>query len=526
MKHFIGKQTIEVTLRQKAGAFEWQQQLSRRFREDIAPALEELFDRMADESTYLRLNKLEIDLGVITENDIKSGDWVKKIIAQMETALLRAVQKSEPGTLKSTPGMRSFDLWLHFLQHGYLPRFTAAPPADWSKKILETLGLEASAAAQLKQLLAQSPRALDRLVLQYPDQFLVHLVELFTGQNQQDLANALQEIRVFWKKWSARRLSAKNVQEILPLLQIMFPAHFGSHSAPGAEDLKSFLKKKAPQSQRELEITFWRKTLHFVFEKSLRAAPKNYLTMLFREEPGFKAMVPLWQSKASQVTPVAPVLQPILQDLAKALTTIKGTINPSKLPDSAGDSKSLNAEKADATRTADSAATQEGRHIETAGLVLLHPFLSPFFRKRGLLEAEGSAFLDDWSRQKAVHLLHFLACGEEAPAEHQLSLAKLLCGIPFQQPVDGALLLSAEDKSEANNLLQAVVAHWGALGNTSPDGLREGFLIREGKLLQQNDNWQLQVENKTIDILLSKLPWGFGLVKTPWMKEMLFVEWN
>ena len=92
--------------------------------------------------------------------------------------------------------------------------------------------------------------------------------------------------------------------------------------------------------------------------------------------------------------------------------------------------------------------------------------------------------------------------------------------------MDHTITITKEEKKEANNLLQAVIEHWGALGGTSPDGLREGFLTRQGKLEKEQTGWRLYVEQKTLDILLDRLPWNLSLIKLPWMKELLKVEWR
>jgi hypothetical protein len=64
------------------------------------------------------------------------------------------------------------------------------------------------------------------------------------------------------------------------------------------------------------------------------------------------------------------------------------------------------------------------------------------------------------------------------------------------------------------------------LRSTSPDGLRQAFLQRDGRLEYRDDGWQLLVEGKAQDVLLSRLPWGFAIVKYPWMNGMLSVSWT
>jgi hypothetical protein len=79
---------------------------------------------------------------------------------------------------------------------------------------------------------------------------------------------------------------------------------------------------------------------------------------------------------------------------------------------------------------------------------------------------------------------------------------------------------------EAGDLLAAAIAQWSILKNTSVEGLREGFLQRGGKLFSKNGNLWLQVEKNAIDILLDYLPWNLGIIKLPWLKDVLRVEWR
>lgn len=159
-----------------------------------------------------------------------------------------------------------------------------------------------------------------------------------------------------------------------------------------------------------------------------------------------------------------------------------------------------------------------------AGIVLLHPFLKPFFEDLGLVKA--GKFENKKAQRRAAALLHYLATGATEMAEYDMAMPKLLVGLPLERTVDRRIVLTDLERTEADNLLNAVIKHWKALGGTSADGLRDGFLKRYGKLTHRSDGWLLQVEAKTLDILLDRLPWGFGIVQLSWMKEMLFVEWH
>ena len=165
----------------------------------------------------------------------------------------------------------------------------------------------------------------------------------------------------------------------------------------------------------------------------------------------------------------------------------------------------------------------ESLYVSMAGVVMLHPFITPFFRTLQLVE--GADFKDEVSRRRGVGLLQYLAVGDLDVVEFDATLLKWLCGLPFDVPIDSRLDLTETERQEADDLLETVIAHWGALGSVGADSLREGFLQRDGKLTKRSDGWLLQIEKQTLDILLDKLPWGLGIIKLPWQTDILFVEW-
>lgn len=182
---------------------------------------------------------------------------------------------------------------------------------------------------------------------------------------------------------------------------------------------------------------------------------------------------------------------------------------------------------APAPESAAGSATQVGDdaiYVVLAGIVLLHPFLARFFGTLGLVE-EGGVFVSFAAQERALHLLHFLATGKEEPEEHETLLLKLLCGLPGTLPIARRVALSELERSECDNLLNAVISHWSKLGNSSVGALRETFLQREGKLERLEVGWRLTVEQRSLDILLGWLPWGLSIVRLPWMAQPLWVDW-
>lgn len=163
-------------------------------------------------------------------------------------------------------------------------------------------------------------------------------------------------------------------------------------------------------------------------------------------------------------------------------------------------------------------------YVQAAGVVLLHPFLERFFGALDLLDTNGQFSSFD-SRATAVHLLHYLVTGAEQPEEWETTLLKMLCGFPSSVPLIKQLRLETEMKNEADHLLTAVIDHWQKLGNTSPDGLRESFLRREGKVTRESGRLRLVVEQTSLDVLLEFLPWSVAIVRLPWMDSPLWVDW-
>lgn len=165
-------------------------------------------------------------------------------------------------------------------------------------------------------------------------------------------------------------------------------------------------------------------------------------------------------------------------------------------------------------------------YIKNAGIVLLAPYLDQLFSALRLLE-EGQ-FVNKEAQQKAITILHYVSTGSEEVNEYEVPLLKLLCNFPILMPIDHALRISESEREVIDQLLTFVISQWEIMKNSSPEGLRQNFLIRDGKLFQNEENrWHLKVHRKTEDILLDQLPygWSFSMIKARWMDDIIFVEW-
>ena len=162
-------------------------------------------------------------------------------------------------------------------------------------------------------------------------------------------------------------------------------------------------------------------------------------------------------------------------------------------------------------------------YIGNAGLVLLHPFLPALFEELQLIK--DNQWINEESQQKAVLIIQFLVTGEEQFPEFELPLNKIICGIDLKSTLAREIAITAEVKTACEGLLTQVITHWSALKNTGIESFRHTFLQRNGKLSNADNGWLLEVERQGVDVLLGSLPWGIGVIRLPWMNEIIFTEW-
>jgi hypothetical protein len=177
------------------------------------------------------------------------------------------------------------------------------------------------------------------------------------------------------------------------------------------------------------------------------------------------------------------------------------------------------------TRRADALAeAHDSLPVDTAGLVLLWPFLPPFAERLGL--AEDGAFVTIAAQHRAASHFFHLATGEEALGEEaRMGLAKLLAGLPIAAVHCPGGPLDDTERAEGEALLAAVLAEATMLGRLGVGGFRAAFLARAGMLAARDDHWLLRVERAGPDVLLDRLPWPRAWVRLPWMPAPLAVEW-
>lgn len=163
-------------------------------------------------------------------------------------------------------------------------------------------------------------------------------------------------------------------------------------------------------------------------------------------------------------------------------------------------------------------------NILNSGLILFHPYLRYAFKDLKWI-GDDNKFVSSKAQQKAILFLQYMINGKSRQGEHLLVLNKLLCGWPIHLPVQTACVFSAREKQAAADILGSIKEHWSVIKNTSDRGVIESFIERPGVITRQASGFLLQIERKTIDILLDSLPFGLNTIKLPWNEYIIHTEW-
>ncbi|WP_406826175.1 contractile injection system tape measure protein [Pedobacter sp. KACC 23697] len=167
---------------------------------------------------------------------------------------------------------------------------------------------------------------------------------------------------------------------------------------------------------------------------------------------------------------------------------------------------------------------KEGIYVQNGGLVLINNFIPMLFERLGLLDGH-KAYLPN-KQQDAIHYLQYVATGLAETDEHYLALNKILCGIPLQESVKNNIVISSAEIELLEELLQAMIGHWKAIGSSSIAGLRGNWIIRDGLLIEHDDHWELIIAERAYDLLIHQLPFTFSVINYPWMGKPLYVQWQ
>lgn len=480
--HIIDKVFLEVNTTSEKTAYQIKNNVDYFLNNVLLSRLDELLDEYDIKNRAVRFDEIQLDLF------ISEWDNEREIVQEFETRLHKQMEKelyiSKPSEKKSennrqiSAKQNREDVFLYFLKNGFLPWYgkesyisELIKKDNWQDVIQQKTFQE-----KLITLLIQHENALNRFSMQLPSEIVINYIVAVQPKKKGLEKQITSLLGVFPKD-----LHYQLMQIILQL---------------------SVLKEKQKIIQN----------LHSFFALVYRVYKEQEKTQLKKAYLNFKNFVSEYFSENKEISTVvqAVVKKYEQKKLHDELETISDTKSEKQQYETAADDSFFEEKPTEII-------------VQNAGLVLVHPFLKTFFTETGILTGNGN-FLKE-KQMLAVQALHFLAAGKEEFFEANMVFEKYLTGTPLNMPVQRESLLTDKIKAEANEMLRQVIKYWPALKNTSPDGLRQNFLQRDGKLIQNEKNYRLLVERKTQDILLEQIDWNISVVKLPWMKNLIHVEW-
>lgn len=502
-QHIVDKVFVEIGTSSEEEAVRIKNNVSTLLREKVFPELELTLDKLSAEGQIYRFDKVDLSISVDKWNDAHNvNNQVEKqlitkidsvaseflISSQADSNSLVRIVNGEETEISSTHNLQK--IFLHFLEHAYLPWYGRKEQLDqllaakkWNKSFLASLG----------KLLSKNEAALDRLALQFSTIHVLNLISAF--------GNVKFQREKEWQK-KIERLSTLFRNQLLKLLiQVSV-----------VDNTKDRMKE-----YEELVIArISERTLEDVSAEQILDEHEEWLKK-FIEKNTYKRYFLLTKHQRNTVLEfIGRRLQS--NTLRKGVTENKrSTIENDPTVISRG--ISFKAEKEPLFFSSDVSELA----VQNAGQVLFHPFLPNLFKHFNWINEQGK-IREDYI-DLAVQTLHYCASGQEDFFEGNMILEKFLCGLPLDFPIPAKSILTEDVKDETELMIKQLISYWPELKNTSPDGLRDMFIKRDGKLFQKDNGYKLIVEPKVQDVLLDQLQWNISIVKMPWSKNLIFVEW-
>ncbi len=474
MTHVINRLKFEATCANEAQAFAVRNDFANSYQAEVMSVMEQVCNELTGEDMLVQIERLDIDLGRINPDSFEQ-DFSRLFRQELEKQLREKI--NEPGIedRKFAKAQSGMELIRYFLLHGKLPWWVTEAELDFNAIVRKVTADEPLALAHFLLTHQQQPNVWKRAALQLDVPAQTAIVQAVPQLNT---ALVLQ------------------AQLLIALRQ---------------------LSDKTVQIEQESKLVLY-KTIETIAANPARWILLNAVALLVASgtQRALAEIIINGILEATQSLPKA-AWQTLKQTGDQAIKIVLAETALSSI----GETPEVSEYKLAEVQTAGD--ENEKWLVHNAGIILLAPFFKPFFTTLQLLD--GNEWKDSGAQEKAIYLLQFLSTGKQQSYEYQLTLEKLLCGWPQEVPLNREIVLSAEEMEEAVNLLKAAVSHWEVLKNTSFSGLRQTFLQREGLLSKRDNGWKLNVERKTVDVLLESIPWGFSMVTLPWNNYIIFTEW-
>ena len=508
-KNIIKKLTIEVDTSSMAIALQLKDDLATFFKENIYPLLDKILSEIYPKNNIQRFETIELNI------DLQKGEKLEELKSKVINQILKEISKKrrtkieEESTIYTSKNIsqNNQEAFLFFLKNGQYPWWFHE---NTQFRMEDIKGIDSS---NLKSIISSSNN-LNRLLYQFDLEFIIEIYfKLFKieGNNKKVLGKIPNLLQIEPFK--------------IDFLRLIFQFGLSPHSTQFLDTLFN-----------QIDSVFTRSNIENGAKSIQKSELKKLLNLFQFCNENLAIPIQFTASKTSNNTYTISIIES-LKIALKSNENIANTIDENKgaFFIKKGSSSTPFLEQ-NLVQKIDEKAPQnltdfeekkddylaEGILLKNAGLVLIHPFIKHFFEKLEFL-SEGK--IKNEKLDEAVHILHYVACKQEQPQEHLLPFEKFLCNIPLQYPIKRYIKLTNSQKKACEELLQAMLSHWEGLKTKNTAVLRNEFLMREGKLQATNERDSLYIQRKTQDILLDSIPWNFHLVKIPWKKKLVFVEW-
>ncbi|WP_343305649.1 contractile injection system tape measure protein [Chitinophaga niabensis] len=542
MQHLVQKQVFNISAPSLLLAQQWESRAANMLRHVITPCIEQCFNRFVKEDEVILLNRLEVDLGMLSADisDQQIREKVEAVVAAALQKIVPAAHIRQAADLTKPFGAgeqekekfqnRRFsrreamqECFIHFLVYGRLP-WWAEPDKmnkpEWDDEWIAQLG-----APQYEHIIATLRRwkhSQERLVQQFSITFIEKLLERHNPKLIQETSTgwswiekisgaSSQALRKAYWTYVVSRCISDDVTgtQLVAALKYWLEDHSGLK-----KELVKEIRTRQP-AQPGTGIPVDAVMLKALLTEAMELGPDKQGSSSGDDHTG----LPNGKQDANKKNNVAQTSDATHEQTGREN---RGTgTAPSNIKSVAG---TKNVSGNDGNDMPGSGTEGEALYADAAGLVLLHPFLPELFRISDLWQAEG--WVSVQAQHTAVLLVTWLGYGHTDIPEYNLIIPKLLCGMPWEETLDISIPLEDHHRQSGTELLEAVIDHWSVLGKTSADGLREGFIMRRGKVEEKKDGWLITVEKKAQDVLMGKLPWGISMIRLPWMKDTgVYVDW-
>lgn len=532
--HIIRRQILELRGVSEADARRLQEEISELFREKILPLLDRYLSEHSPGDAIQRIERLELDIGTVFRGNLEK-DFIEKVTRQLETYFQSGQSsgsKFKDGKEEVSAEKSHLEIFSFFVETGNLLWRVSLKDNDPIKESLDFLiRKQESTLRNMMYKWVRQPDALKRIVIQLGFPKWTELAATNLDYTAEELTFLLSRLLDSLKKITPWNDYPKHrLQEILGLKFLPW-VFLSPHKMPNtvefrngfliqlttgqsvkytdlaAELFRQLRKNKQEKINRkeEADIFLWKdKTPNGSLQANIFERVKRLLEVrAFTPEKENQWLE--WLRKLNRQTAADEDLQAVMRLLEQ-----EETAEPDKIEIDLRSDKRRD-------------GITDELFINNAGLVILAPFLNRFFANLNLLDRR--RFANVAAAHRAVGLLQFLVDGQEIPAEHQCGLNKILCGLDAETVLEFGKPITVEEAEACQTLLEAVVANAPILGEMSISGFRGSFLIRKGIVRAGTGAWRLNVERETFDVVLERFPWNWSIVKLPWMKWAVGVEW-